>query len=234
MTENKPRVVAVIPCYNTAPHIAGVVTKSLPYVDQVIVVDDGSTDDTAAIARAAGAVVMTNGHNRGYGEAIQSCFKKAQAVDADILVILDGDGQHDPDYIPEILKPIKENNADISIGSRFLTTNCTTPFHRHIGINIITILWNIGSKVTVTDSQSGFRAYNKNVLNTICLTEGGMGASIEVLEIARRKGLNMVEVPISCRYFSSSITLKSITHGLSVAFSTMRIRLKYQFAGINK
>jgi len=228
------QVIVTIPCFNTRSFIGDVVSRAGKYVDKIVVIDDGSQDGTADEAIANGALVVNHKKNKGYGASIKSCFEAAKTNNADILVILDGDGQNSPEDIRQLLPPIIRGEADLVIGSRFLKNKGNVPRYRRFGIGIITFLWNFGSKARVTDSQSGFRAYNKNALKSICLTESGMGASIEVLEIVRRKGLNIVEVPISCRYFSSSINLKSITHGLSVAFSTMRIRLKYQFVGINK
>jgi len=123
MTEVKPRVLAVIPCYNTAAHISEVVTKTLPYVDQVIVVDDGSTDNTAEIAGAAGALVLSHDKNLGKGAAMKY---GAQQDHTDILVFIDGDGQHDPDDIPRVTEPIILKGFDIVIGSRHLRQSKTT------------------------------------------------------------------------------------------------------------
>jgi cellulose synthase/poly-beta-1,6-N-acetylglucosamine synthase-like glycosyltransferase len=104
-TYNSPplRVIAAIPCFNTQSTIAAVVTKTKKYVDQVIVIDDGSTDQTADLAGKAGATIVSHGVNKGYGAAIKSCFQAAKAENADILVIIDGDGQHNPDEIPYLL-----------------------------------------------------------------------------------------------------------------------------------
>jgi len=114
------KVVAAIPCFNTEPFIADVVTRAKRYVDQVIVIDDGSTDGTAEAAKAAGATVISHGVNKGYGEATKSCFAAARANAADVLVTLDGDGQHNPDEIPSVLSPVLNKEADLVIGSRFL------------------------------------------------------------------------------------------------------------------
>ena len=221
-----PKVIAAIPCFNTEPFIAGVVTKAKKYVDQVIVIDDGSYDGTAEAAKAAGALVINHGANRGYGEAIKSCFEAARANDADVLVILDGDGQHNPGEIPQLLAPILRGEADLIIGSRFCTSEVSVPRYRKFGIRVITFLWSFGSRVKVSDAQSGFRAYNKKIFSNLRLSEKGMSISIETLEKARRKGAIIKEVPISCFYVPSTLNLKAIRHGLSVALSVVRIRLK--------
>jgi len=223
---NRPKVVVAIPCFNVEPYIKEVVSKASRYADQVIVVDDGSEDRTAEVARAAGALVISHGTNRGYGEAIKSCFEAAKTNAADVLVILDGDGQHNPDEIPKLLAPILKGEADLIIGSRFLTNEVNMPRYRKFGISVITFLWNFGSEVKVSDAQSGFRAYSKKVFETFPLSEKGMSVSIETLEKARRKGAIIKEVPISCLYVPSTLNLRAIRHGLSVALSVVRIRLK--------
>jgi len=100
------------------------------------------------------------------------------------------------------------------------------PRYRKFGISVITFLWNFGSEVKVSDAQSGFRAYSKKVFETFPLSEKGMSVSIETLEKARRKGAIIKEVPTSCFYVPSTLNLRAIRHGLSVALSVVRIRLK--------
>ena len=226
MTDIKLRVVAVIPCYNTEFHIAEVVTKCLPHVDQVIVVDDGSTDDTAEVARKAGAKVISHERNMGYGGAIKTGFREAQRNGNDIIVTIDGDGQHNPNEIPLLLEPILGGEADLVIGSRFLSNNHNMPNYRNFGIRVITWLWNVFSKIKVSDSQSGFRTYNKALFKDLTLSENGMSISIEILEKARKKGVTITEVPVSCHYTHSTISLNAIKHGLMVSLSVMRIRFK--------
>lgn len=221
------KTVAAIPCYRTRPFIGHVVSKAREYVDEVIVIDDGSPDGTAEAAEAAGAVVANHITNRGYGQAIRSCIRAAKDNGADILITLDGDGQHNPDEIPQLLEPILNGEADLVIGSRFLpqsrvgsrestvirlrriirqiqltqltqpsqlsrqTADCrpsTIPKYRGFGIRVITWLWNLGSKVKVSDAQSGFRAYSRAILEDMSLSEDGMSVSIESLEQARAKG----------------------------------------------
>jgi len=222
----QPKIIAAIPCCNTEQFIGGEVSKAKKHVDQIIVIDDGSHDDTAEVARAAGALVINHVINKGYGEAIKSCFEAGKANAADVLVILDGDGQHEPDEIPRLLAPILQGEADLTIGSRFLDNEVKIPRYRKFGISVITWLFNLGSRTKVSDAQSGFRAYNKKALETLLLSERRMGISIEILEKARRKGVIIKEVPISCFYPPSSLNLKTIRHGLSVALSVLKIRLK--------
>ena len=110
---------ACIPAYNEENYISDMVTKSLPHVDRVVVCDDGSTDNTAKVARDAGAVVITQS-NQGYGAAISSLFDYARKENAQIMITLDGDGQHNPNQIPLLVDAITTHNVDVAIGSRFL------------------------------------------------------------------------------------------------------------------
>ena len=221
-----PKIVAAIPCLNTEPWIGDVVSRAGKYVSRVIVIDDGSRDGTVEAATAAGALVVSHGVNRGYGAAIRSCFEAAKEHAADILVIIDGDGQHDPDEIPRLLSPLLRREADIVIGSRFLDGRVRMPPYRRFGINVITWLWNFGSKVKVSDTQSGFRAYGRAAFQGLSLSGNGMGVSIEIIEQARRTGAVIREVPISCFYPPSRLNLGAARHGLRVALDVPRIRLK--------
>ena len=272
----RPKVVATIPCFNTEPFIAGVVSKARKHVDQVIVIDDGSLDGTVEAARAAGALVIGHGTNRGYGEAIKSCFEAARVNNADVLVILDGDGQHNPDEIPKLIAPILNEEADLVIGSRFLQPNQSVsqesrvtsppllppnqdsrpstqdlrpvilddrlstadsrpahmPRYRRFGISVITFLFNFGARAKVSDAQSGFRAYSKKIFEVLPFSEKGMSVSIEILEKARRRRTIIGEVPISCFYVPSTLNPKATRHGLGVALSVVRIRLKNSLHGL--
>ena len=227
------KVTAAIPCLNTQSFIAGVVSRAKKYVDEVIVVDDGSSDSTAETAGLAGAVVVKHSLNKGYGEAIKSCFTAAGTTEADVLVTLDGDGQHDPDQIPQIIAPVLNGEAELVIGSRFLSDLNQIPFYRKLGISLITFLWNFGSGVRVSDAQSGFRAYRTGMIRDMYLSERGMSTSIEILERIRRGKFRIREIPISCSYINnnSSLTMKALRHGLLVILSVVRIRLKRRFTG---
>ena len=224
--DSKIKVVAAIPCFNTELYIGGIVSEAQKYVDTVIVIDDGSNDETAKLANDAGAIVIKHLTNRGYGGAIISCFEAAKANNANILVVLDGDGQHKPEEIPHLIKPIINGEADMTIGSRFCVTEVTVPRYRQVGIKIITWLFNFGCKIKVTDSQSGFRAYKNNIYRGFNLVEKGMSISIETLEATRRSKAVIKEVPVSCTYPPSNINLHEIKHGLSVALGVIRIRFR--------
>lgn len=220
------RIVAAIPCFNEARFIADVVTKVRKHVPDVVVIDDGSSDNTAELAKAAGARVVRHGGQQGAGAATRSGFMAALDMGADVLVMLDGDGQHDPQDLPAILEPILTSRADIVIGSRFLNPGYVVPRYRKFGIDVITFLFNMGSKVKVSDSQSGYRAYSRQAVKSLIPTEPGFSFSIQTLVEARSRGLRIAEAPVSCIYHEFGSTRNPVLHGLSVALSVARLRLK--------
>ena len=230
-------IIVAIPCLNEGQFISDIVTRARKYADVVIVIDDGSTDNTAEAAEKAGAKVIKHEARQGAGAATRSAFAVAQKYDADVLVTLDGDGQHDPDEIPQVLAPILRGEADLVIGSRFLQPNLNqsqpisislknVPKYRKLGIDAITWLYNFGSKVKVSDSQSCFRAHSRRLIEAINITESGFGFSVQVLIQARKKGFLIKEVPISCIYHSESSSLNPVAHGLGVACSVIRLRFR--------
>ncbi|NQT71967.1 MAG: glycosyltransferase family 2 protein [Chloroflexi bacterium] len=222
----KPKIIAGIPAYNEEQFISEIVRKTSRFVDEVIVVDDGSTDRTVQVAEAAGATVIRHKVNRGAGAATETCFKEARKRGADVLVTLDGDGQHNPDEINDVAGPALSGEADLVIGSRFIENHNNMPIYRRLGINVITWLCNFGSKERITDTQCCFRAYGKKAIHTLGSNEEGFGFSIDLLIQSRDKDLNIAEVPISCIYHSDCHTENPVTHGLGVAYSVLKFRLK--------
>jgi GT2 family glycosyltransferase len=226
--ESKPFVVVAIPAYDEEKTIAKVILQAQRYVDRVIVCDDGSKDMTAEIAERLGADVIRHERNMGYGAAIQSLFRRARELGADVLVTLDADGQHDPNEIPNVVKPVVQGKADVVIGSRFVDAHGTAemPFYRRFGARLIAKLVNGSSKKGVSDAQSGFRAYNRKALERLSLVEAGMGASIEILLEARKHDLKICEVPGSCKYNNGEVatsTENPVTHGIGVVMSIIRL-----------
>lgn len=223
------KIVAAIPAYNEENTIGDLVVVARKYVSQVIVVDDGSTDATSEIASASGALVVSHNSNKGYGESIRTCFELAKKNGADVLVTFDGDGQHDPSEIPKLVAPILANNANLVIGSRFIKPSprpTNMPYYRKFGIFFITWLINLGASTRVSDAQSGFRAYDRRILDNISLSEKGMAISVEAIIKIREKGFIIREVPISCKYLSRSSTLHPVSHGLGVVVALVWIRTK--------
>src|SRR5438552_6331671 len=220
------RILAAIPAYNEGATIGSVVLKARQFASEVVVIDDGSTDDTANIAALAGAQVVRHPVNRGYGAAMRTCLGHARENGADILVVLDGDGQHRPELIPVVVAPVAKGEADVSIGSRFLNSRAaaTVPRYRRFGIGVITKLTNLGTRNNrkVRDAQSGFRAYSRAAIEAVDPLETNMGASTEILWEADRKGLRIVEVPIDIYYTASASSRGPLQHGLSVIGSMIR------------
>jgi glycosyltransferase involved in cell wall biosynthesis len=216
------KIVIGIPAFNEEKNIAGLLIKLKKISQNIIVCDDGSKDLTGKIAENLGAIVIQHKKNLGYGSAIKSIFLKAHEVNADVLVTFDADGQHRIEDINTILEPIKKNIADIVIGSRFLNNNQQMPKYRKIGIQTITKLTNVTGGTKITDSQSGFRAYSKKILENVKPTESGMGISTEILIKTQKAGYRITEVPITILYEGDTSTHNPVSHGTSVIFSTLK------------
>jgi glycosyltransferase involved in cell wall biosynthesis len=208
----------LIPSFNEESRIAAVIAKCKRYTSNVFVCDDGSSDLTRAIAKDMGATVLAHKTNLGYGAALRTLFEKARGSQLDIVVTLDGDGQHDPAHIPSLLRPILEDAADIVIGTRFGTKDARDkiPRVRKFGIGVITEVTNALNSTNLTDSQSGYRAYRVKDLASIMPSEMGMGASTEIVTKAAEQGLRITEVPVTVQYFSDSSTHNPFMHGLVV------------------
>ena len=217
------KILIGLPAYNEEKNIASIIIKIKKIYDQIIVCNDGSTDLTGPIAEKIGAIVVTHPKNLGYGAAIRSLFTKFIESDADILVTFDADGQHRVEDIETVIEPIIKNEADITIGSRFLGDNNTNvPTYRKLGIKTITNLANVGKETKLTDSQSGFRAYHKRVISDILPSDHGMGASTEILIKANKKKFRIREVSIKVLYEGDTSTHHPVSHGVSVILSTMK------------
>ena len=211
-----------IPAYNEEKNIASIITKLKKITDSIIVCDDGSSDMTSDISKNLGAIVITHKKNMGYGVAINSIFQKAKELNIDLLVTFDADGQHRVEDIEKVVEPIKNNTADLVIGSRFLDKKSNVPNYRKIGIKVITKITNVSIKKKLTDSQSGFRAYNKQVLSQISPSDTGMGISTEILIKSSSKGLRIMEVPVTILYSGDTSTHNPVSHGTSVLLSTIK------------
>ena len=211
-----------IPAYNEEKNIASIITKLKKITDSIIVCDDGSSDMTAEISKNLGATVISHKKNMGYGVAINSIFQKSKELNVDLLVTFDADGQHRVEDIQKVIEPIKNNVADLVIGSRFLDKKSDVPNYRKIGIKVITQVTNASIRKKLTDSQSGFRAYNGQVLSQISPSDMGMGISTEILIKSSSKGLRIMEVPITILYSGNTSTHNPVSHGTSVLFSTIK------------
>jgi glycosyltransferase involved in cell wall biosynthesis len=167
MPNKRHRILAIVPALNEEGSIRKVVEEILeirPRID-VVVIDDGSTDSTARQARSAGAEVIVLPFNLGIGGAVQTGFRYAEAKKYEIAVQVDGDGQHRPDQIPVLLDVLEKENADVTIGSRFIEARgYTTSRIRHVGVRVFFLVNSLLLGKRITDNTSGFRAYNRKTI----------------------------------------------------------------------
>ena len=217
------KITVGIPAYNEEKNIAKIISQIKDVTQSIIVCDDHSTDNTNKIAKSLGADEVTHSKNMGYGSAIKSIFAKAKEIDSDVLVTMDADGQHRIEDLKKILEPVLSGTVDICIGSRFLEKNVeNVPSYRKIGIKVLTKLTNVSLKESITDSQSGFRAYAKKAISEIIPTESGMAISNEILLKASSLNLRIGEVPIVVLYDGDTSTHNPVSHGTSVFVSTLK------------
>ncbi|MDI6817705.1 glycosyltransferase family 2 protein [Methanothermobacter thermautotrophicus] len=208
------RIVAVIPAFNEEVAIGSVVLLTGEHVDEVIVVDDGSADRTAHVAEMAGARVIRHHRNLGKGAALKTGF---EAADADVIVTLDADAQHNPAEIPKLVEPILRGEADVVNGSRYLHgRDENTPRYRRVGQKILDRATNISTGLDITDTQSGFRAFSSASIPHFRFRDPGFVVESEMLADAAEAGLRIVEVEVGVRYDVDGSTRNPISHGVSV------------------
>lgn len=225
-SQKDTEVLVGIPAYNEENSIRDVVTEAKKYSDSVVVVDDGSRDDTANAAREAGAEVIEHEVNKGYGNALKTIFQEANLRQAGHLVILDGDGQHEALDIPRLVKHQKETDSEIVIGSRFLENSETDlPLYRHLGIKTVNVFTNLSLGLirpssTIRDTQSGFRAYDSQAISTLAESQDigdNMGASTDILHHADNHNYDIQEIETTVNYdVGNTSSLHPVTHGLSL------------------
>ena len=196
---SKAKVVACIPAYNEEKMIAKVLVRASPHVDELVVVDDGSEDDTGAIAEKFGASVIRHSRNLGKGAALRDCFDWARKNDVDILVTIDADGQHDPNDIPTLISPVQAGEADLVIGYRSVRPQGMTARRRFAQKTLDAVVGVKDGNVLV-DSQSGFRAYSRTAISSLTISEWGMGAESEIIMQASKLGLKIRQVPVRMTY----------------------------------
>jgi UDP-N-acetylglucosamine---dolichyl-phosphate N-acetylglucosaminyltransferase len=199
------KTIAIIPAYNEEKTIAEVLERTRPFVTEILVVNDGSSDQTAAIAKKAGVIVVSHSINRGLGAAIGTGFAAAQKYGADLALTLDADGQHDPSEIPKFIAAVKEG-AEVVIGSRMIEGAKGMPWYRKVAQLIGNITTFLLFGAWVTDSQSGFRGFSKKALEKIEIKTNRMEISSELIAEAHRNKLKLVEVPIKAIYTDYSLS----------------------------
>lgn len=210
-------LVAIVPAYNEEIAIGSIVVVTRQFVDTVIVVDDGSSDSTAFIAKAAGAVVISHPHNKGKGTALMTGFAKARELDPAAVIMLDGDGQHNPSEIDNLIKPILEGKADLVIGSRALNNGNKIPYYRKIGQKILNIATKMSTGYDSTDSQSGFRAISRKALNYLDFKSEEYNIESDMIAQFLQEGLVITEIPIIVSYDVPNKHKKHpISHGMDI------------------
>lgn len=222
-----PPTVVVIPALNEERFIGSVVLQARRYADVVIVVDDGSGDATAEVARAAGARVIRHRKNRGKGAALNTAFHHARRVAPRAVVALDADGQHRPGEIMQVLAPVLAGQADIVVGSRYLGGRQHVPQARVWGHRLVTGLTNHLSGTRVTDSQNGFRAFSPAAVAAIKFSADGFSVESEMQFLAQAHGLRLVEMPVTTLY-QDRPKRPLVAHGLLVLGGMVRLAGRYR------
>jgi glycosyltransferase involved in cell wall biosynthesis len=220
-------VIVVIPAHNEERFIGSVILRVHKFVDKIIVVDDGSVDATAEIAEAAGAIVMRHKQNQGKGMALNTGFQYARKSTPDMVVTIDADGQHIPEEIMRLSAPILDGKADIVVGSRYLEKTSRVPIHRVWGHRFFNLLTGQASGVSLSDSQSGFRAFSRRALETITFKSHGFAVESEMQFLASEHKLNIVEVPITIHY-DDKPKRSVMKHGLMVLNGLLRLVGQYR------
>jgi len=214
------KITAILPAYNEEVAIGSIVLITREYVDRVIVIDDGSTDNTAKVAQLAGAEVIKHPSNRGKGAALKTGFDAAKG--SDIIVTIDSDGQHNPREIPKLISPIINGEADIVNGSRYINNaDKNTPSYRRIGQTVLDKATNLNCGLDITDSQSGFRAFARHTIPAFKFSCIDFGIESEMLMDAANTGLRIKEVEITVRYDVDGSSKNPVSHGLGVLMRIM-------------
>lgn len=209
-----PKIIVAMPAYNEEKYIGSIILQARQHASEVIVVDDGSTDNTVKVSQLAGATVIKHLENQGYGATIQEILIQAKKRNPAVVVILDADSQHDPEEIPLLIEAVFQG-SDLVIGSRKIPRD-NIPAYRKIGQKVISYLSRFLSGKKLSDTESGFRAYSSRALDVLEPKEKGMAVSAEIISEATKKGLKITEVPVSIIYTGDGSTLNPVIHGLGV------------------
>lgn len=217
MSHDPSGLIVIVPAFNEELTISMVVTLSKRFAEKVIVVDDGSPDRTSELALEAGAEVIRQDPNQGKAAALRVGMKRARELSPRCVIMMDGDGQMDPAHIPIVAAPVIRAEADLVIGSRFIGQSNGIPRYRVLGQKVLNRATNIGGKVKISDSQSGFRALSKKALDNMDFGSDSYNVESDMIAHFAQRGLRIVEVPISVRYdVPNGHKQHPVKHGLSV------------------
>jgi len=226
-TLGSSKILVIIPAYNEERFIGSVVLKVRQHADSVIVVDDGSTDGTSEVAEAAGAIVVKHAENMGKGVALNTGFQRARQLEPEVVVLLDGDGQHLPEEVLLLIAPVLRGEADIVIGSRYLQKRSRVPTHRVWGHQAFNWLTNVISGTHITDSQSGYRAFSARALELVSFNSESFSVESEMQLLARQHHLRLAEVSVTIRY-PDKPKRSVIGHGLTVLNGILRLMSQHR------
>jgi glycosyltransferase involved in cell wall biosynthesis len=229
----KPRVIVVMPAYNAARTLADTYRRiPVDVVDEVILVDDGSADETVQVARQLELTLVVHPHNAGYGANQKTCYMEALRRGADVVVMLHPDGQYDPTLIPEMIRVIGEGRGDLVLGSRFLAPGGPLeggmPRYKYLANRFLTIVENAVLGTRLSELHTGYRAFSRRLLESVPFLRNSSDFAFdtEMIFQAVHFGFRTAEVPVTTRYFNDA---SSITFGGSLVYGlkTLTIALRY-------
>ncbi len=215
-------ILVAIPALDEDRYIGSLVLKLCAQGHTTVVVDDGSTDATAELAEAAGAMVIRHPRNLGKAAAVQTAFVHAQRVGATALVILDADSQHDPADVERLARPILSGEADMVVGSRFAGLRNAIPRWRVAGQHALTVATNLGSGLRLSDTESGYRAFSRRAIEEMRFSGSGFAIEPETQFEAKRRGWKVVEVPIQVHY-ELPLKRNPVWHGVGQVDAILRL-----------
>ena len=214
-------IIAVIPAFNEATRVAGVIEDAKKYADRVVVVDDGSTDETASVAGREGALVLRHIQNGGAGAATMTGIEAARALGATIIITLDADGQHDPADIPLLLKPVQDGNADIVFANRFGQRN-RIPFIRRVANGIGNVVTFLTTGKWVSDSQCGFKVLGPRSVAEIDLRMSGFEFCSEIVRECVQHKWRAAQIPTKVLYSEYTMAKgQSFSNGIKTALKIL-------------
>lgn len=234
MKNRKPKVIVVMPAYNAAKTLH-MTYADLPreMVDMVILVDDGSSDETCRIARDLGLELFIHDRNYGYGANQKTCYREALKAGADIVVMVHPDYQYDPSLLPRIIAPIERGEADVVLGSRLLGASPLKqgmPWWKYLANRFLTVLENLVFGLRLAEYHTGYRAFRREVLESVNLEMNSDKFIFdqEILAQIVPLGMRITEVPVPTRYFaqaSSASFFQSVVYGFSILWLLARFLL---------
>ena len=214
-----PQVFVVIPAYNEAQRLGAVLDDLARAGCSIVVVDDGSTDRTAEVARRHGCYVLRHSFNRGQGAALQTGMTFALREGAHIIVTFDADGQHQAAELPAILEPILSGRCEVTLGNRFLSAQSNVPPIRKVFLQLGRLFTRLTSGVRVGDCHNGYRAFSSHAASLICLKQDRMAHASELYDQIRTAHLTYEEVPVTVRYTEETLAKgQKLSGSVSVLF----------------